>query len=154
MLANFNSFAFDFIARQKIHGQTINLFILEQLPVVQAKAYEQKFAKRRLSDIVRREVLHLTYTANDMKPFAEDMNYDGAAFHWNEDDRRHRRARLDAIFFHLYGITREEAAYILDTFPIIREEDEAAFGRFLTKDLIHAYMNAVQSGDFDTVISV
>ncbi|MFZ4625780.1 MAG: Eco57I restriction-modification methylase domain-containing protein, partial [Rhodoferax sp.] len=30
--ANFNSFAFDFALRQKLQGQTINLFILEQLP--------------------------------------------------------------------------------------------------------------------------
>jgi hypothetical protein len=28
LLANFNAFAFDFVARQKLHGQTLNLFIV------------------------------------------------------------------------------------------------------------------------------
>lgn len=28
------------------------------------------------------------------------------------------------------GISRDDAAYILDTFPIVREEDETAFGRY------------------------
>ena len=34
--------------------------------------------------------------------------------------RRHLRARLDALYFHLYGLTREDAAYILSTFLIIQ----------------------------------
>lgn len=41
---------------------------------------------------------------------------------------------------------------ILDTFPIVREQDEKAHGRYLTKDLILAYMNAVAAGDFTTVV--
>ena len=63
-------------------------------------------------------------------------------------------ARLDALFFHLYGINRDDAAYILDTFPIVREQDEKAHGRYLTKALILAYMNAVAAGDFTTVVAV
>ncbi len=60
---------------------------------------------------------------------------------------RGRRARLDALFFQLYGISRDDAAYILDTFPIVREDDEKSFGRYLTKELILAYMNAIAAGD-------
>ena len=42
--------------------------------------------------------------------------------------RRHLRARLDALY-HLYGLSREDASYVLDTFPIVRrKQDEAAFG--------------------------
>ena len=154
LLANFNSFAFDFVTRQKVHGQTINLFILEQLPVLPEGAYQRRFGQDVAADMIRREVLHLTYTAHDLEPFALDMGYDGPPFEWDEQDRRHRRARLDALFFHLYGIERDDAAYILDTFPIVRREDEAEFGRYLTKDLVLAYMNAVAAGDFDTVVGV
>ena len=81
-----------------------------------------------------------------------DMGYSGKPFPWDEEDRRHRLARLDALFFQLYGIDREDAAYILDTFPIIRRHDEAEFGRFRTKDLVLGYMNAVAAGDLETVI--
>jgi len=60
------------------------------------------------------------------------------------------RQLIDAV--HLYGIGKDDAAYILDTFPIVKREDEEAFGRYLTKDLILAYMNAVAAGDMDTVV--
>ena len=68
--------------------------------------------------------------------------------------RRHLRARLDALYFHLYGLDRNDAAYILSTFPIIQRQDEAAFGHYRTKALILAYMNALAAGDTDTRMAV
>ena len=59
------------------------------------------------------------------------MEYDGPPFTWNEEERRHLRARLDALYFHLYGISREDADYILSTFPIIKREDEKEFKTYL-----------------------
>jgi hypothetical protein len=147
-LANFNSFAFDYVARQKVQGQNFNWYIIEQLPLIAPKAFKQiKIGKTTAEAIVRDEVLHLTYTAHDMATFARDMGYEGAPFAWDEDDRRHRLARLDALFFMLYGLSRDEAGYILGTFPIVRRHDEAAHGRFITRDLILAYMNAFAADD-------
>jgi hypothetical protein len=54
-------------------------------------------------------------------------------------------ARLDALFFHLCGIGRDDAAYILDSFPIVREEDEKAFGSYLTKNSVLAYFSGAPS---------
>ena len=69
--------------------------------------------------------------------------------------RRHLRARLDALYFHLYGLDRADADYVLDTFPIVRREDEAKFdGRYRTRELILAYMNALAAGDTKTVVTV
>ena len=99
-------------------------------------------------------MLRLTYTAHDMAPFARDLGYEGPPFIWTEEDRRHLRARLDALYFHLYGLSREDAAYVLDTFPIVRRQDEAAFGTYHTKDLILAYMNALAAGDTETRVVV
>ena len=62
--------------------------------------------------------------------------------------------RLDALYFILYGLSREDAAYVLETFPIVRREDEAAFGSFRTRDLVLAYMNALAAGDTGTVVAV
>jgi hypothetical protein len=75
-----------------------------------------------------------------------------APFRWDAEDRRHRMARLDALFFHLYGLDRDDASYVLDQFPIVRDDDERRFGRYLTRDLILAYMNAVEAGDLDSII--
>jgi hypothetical protein len=154
LLANLSSFAFDFVLRTKVQGQNLNWFIVEQLPLIRPEQFEQTLGKTKIADFVRGEVLRLSYTAHDLAPFARDMGYDGAPFKWDEADRRHRLARLDALFFHLYGLSRDDAAYILDTFPIVREQDEKAHGRYLTKDLILAYMNAVAAGDFTTVVQV
>ena len=89
---------------------------------------------RRSVNSIRDHVLRLTYTAHDMVPFARDLGYNGPPFIWDEEERRHLRARLDALYFLLYGLSREDADYILSTFPIVRREDEAAFGTYRTRD--------------------
>jgi hypothetical protein len=43
---------------------------------------------------------------------------------------------LDAPYAHLYGLTREELDYILDTFPIVRRKDEERYGEYQTKRLV------------------
>ena len=75
-------------------------------------------------------------------------------FAWDEEERRHLRAKLDALYFILYGLSREDASYVLETFPIVRREDEAAFGSYRTRDLVLAYMNALSAGDTGTVVAV
>ena len=154
ILANLNSFCLDYVARQKIQGTHIKLYMLEQFPVVAPDDYDRQFGNTTTRDLVRDHVLRLTYTANDMAPFARDLGYHGPPFVWNQEERRHLRARLDALYFHLYGLSREDASYVLDTFPIVRKQDEAAFGRYRTRDLILAYMNALAAGDTKTVVAV
>ena len=89
-----------------------------------------------------------------MAPFAGDLGHHGPPFPWDEEDRRHLRARLDALYFHLYGLDRHAAAYILSTFPIIQRQGESAFGHYRTKALILAYMNALAAGDTESQVAV
>jgi len=152
LLANLNAMVLDYILRQKVPGQNLNLYILEQLPFISPDMFEQKIGGQKIADFIREQVLHLTYTAVDMRPFAIDMGYDGAPFVWDEDDRRHRMARLDALFFHLYQLDKNEARYILEQFPIVRANDEKVFGRYLTSELILGYLNAIGAGDLESVI--
>ena len=147
-------FSLDFVARQKIQGTSLNLYIVEQLPVIASAAYDRNFGSITARDLAQDHVLRLTYTADDMAPFARDLDYDGPPFVWNGEERRHLRARLDALYFHLYGLTLDDAGYILDTFPIVRREDEKAFGRYRTREMILAYMNALEAGDTETVVDV
>ncbi len=154
LAANLNAMAFDSVTRQKIQGQTLNLFIVEQLPVIAPDDYDRKFGKTTARELVRDHVLKLTYTAHDMAPFARDLGYTGQPFIWDEEKRRHLRARLDALYFHLYGISREDADYILSTFPIVRRQDQAAYGSYRTRNLILAYMNALTARDTETVVNL
>jgi hypothetical protein len=161
LLANLNSFILDYLARQKINSNHVAWFMLQQLPFAPPKGYARKFGKKSAADIVKADVLALTYTANDMEPFARDMDYRGKPFKWDEGDRAVRRARLDAIYFMLYfpsktkaeiETLRETAAYIFSTFPIVEREDVAAYGRYLSRDLCLAYINALAAGDPDAEI--
>lgn len=152
VLANLNAMVFDYVARQKVQSTNINLFILEQLPMTLSNRYLEKLNGNLIAGIIRENVLRLSYTAEDLRSFAKDLGYDGDPFVWDEEDRRHRMARLDALFFHLYGLSRDDADYVMNTFPIVREQDEKQFGRFRTRDLVLGYMNAVTAGDFSVIL--
>ena len=154
ILANFNSFCFDYVARQKVQGTHLTWYTVEQFPIIIPADYDRPFGDKTARELVRDHVLRLTYTAHDMTPFARDLGYDGPSFVWNEEERRHLRSRLDALYFHLYGINRDDAGYILSTFPIVKREDKAKFGRYRTRDLILAYMNALAAEDTETVVDL
>jgi hypothetical protein len=164
VLSNFNATAYDFVLRQKVQGQNLNWFILEQSSVVSAIQFDEPLptaftthmrhlglmnghhAQPTVADFVIPQVLALSYTAHDLAPFARDLGYVNdqgevlPPFVWNDEDRRARLAALDALFFYLYGINEDDAAYMLDTFPIVRQQDEAAFGRYRTKDDVLALL--------------
>ena len=160
LLANLNAISFDFVARQKIQGQHLNWFIVEQLPVVPPETFDTvSFGPKTAGEIVREAVLELTYTAHDMAPFARDMGYvdgDGDVkppFVWDEERRLHLRAKLDAVFFHLYGVTgRDDVRYIYSTFPIVERQETEAYGGYRSRDLCLAYMSALAAGDPDAHI--
>jgi len=138
LLANLNAAAFDFTARTKVGGLQLSHFILRQLPVVPASAYSQEWkpAGRDLASFVVSRALELTYTAWDLQPFAQDCGYDSPPFRWDEARRFLLRCELDAAYFHLYEIARDDVDYIMDTFPIVKRKDEAAHGEYRTKQVI------------------
>lgn len=151
LLANFNSFVFDFVVRQNIGGVHLNFFIVRQLPILPPHTYSQQCPwqfKQKLREWIAPRVLELTYTAYDLRGFAEDCGYAGEPFRWpsgNDASRRFLlRSELDAAYFHLYGITRDDVDYILDTFPIVRRKDEAQHGEYRTKRVILEIYDAMQ----------
>lgn len=153
-LADLCSIALDYVARQKVQSTHLNWYIVEQLSVVPAEVYARRFGSKIAAEIIREDVLHLTYTAHDMAAFARDQGYDGPPFRWDDEDRLRRRARLDAVFFHLFGLDREAADYILGTFPIVRREEEQRYaGRFRSRDLILGYMAALAAGAPDAAVA-
>lgn len=112
---------------------------------------------------ITKRILELTYTAHDLATFAQNCGFDGPPFLWDENRRFLLRCELDAAFFHLYlpanqdgswkkadGETDSELAaltkafptprhavsYIMETFPIVKRKDEAAYGEYRTKRVI------------------
>ena len=161
-LANLGATILDFVVRQKVHSTSLNWFIVEQLPVVPSDRYESvRFGSKTAGEIVREAVLELTYTAHDMAPFARDMGHVDTAgdvlppFVWDEERRLFLRAKLDAVFFHLYGITgRDDVRYVYSTFPIVEREETAAYGTYRSRELCLAWMNALAAGDPNAEIAL
>jgi len=48
-------------------------------------------------------------------------------------NRAQLRAEIDAYVAHLYGLSRDDFAYILDTFPVLKKKEKKAFGEFISK---------------------
>ena len=131
LTAIMSSYICDYIARQKVGGTSINLFILKQLAVLPPESV------RHATRFIRSRVLELTYTAWDLTDFAEDLGYHGPPFRWDDERRALMRAELDALMFHLYGIDRDDVDYIMGTFPIVERKDRERYdGTYRTKDLI------------------
>ena len=139
LLAVLNSFALDFVARQKLGGTSMTYFVLKQLPVLPPTVLMALAPWSRTESVAEwmaRRALELSYTAIDVAGFAADLGYSGPPFPWDPDRRRQLRAELDAACFCLYGLDREEVDFVMDTFPITRRNEERELGEYRTKRLI------------------
>ncbi|MCL6558091.1 MAG: hypothetical protein K6U74_04675, partial [Firmicutes bacterium] len=139
LMTNLSSFVLDFVARFKVGGTHLTFFIINQLPVLPPSTYQQPAPwapAGSLGDLLSPRVLELTYTAWDLEPFARECGYHGPPFRWNEERRFLIRCELDAAYFHLYGIGRDDVDYIMETFPIVKRKDEASYGSYRTKEKI------------------
>ncbi|MDR7252265.1 hypothetical protein J2X46_001241 [Nocardioides sp. BE266] len=110
--AAWTSLVFDFAARQKMGGTSMGYFIVNQLPMLS-----------------REQVAPFGSWIAERVDQLNSQRLDPAA-------NSQLRAELDGLMFHLYGVGREDVDYILETFPIIKRKDVAAFGEFRTKRLI------------------
>jgi hypothetical protein len=160
LLANLNCFILDYLARQKVHGNHLAWYLLEQLPVVPPDMYGRTFGPKTAAEIVREAVLELTYTAHDIAPFARDMGYVDAEgevlppFAWDEARRLNLRAKLDALYFILYRVfdpadpahSRDDIRYVYSTFPIVEREETARWGTYRSRDICLAWINALMAG--------
>lgn len=129
-----SSFVFDYVIRQKIAGTHLTYGYLYQLPIPRRSDFQAAFGGTQWFTA---RVVELAYTSRDMADFAEDLGYEGAPFRWDEERRELLRAELDAALFHLYGVSRADVEYVMDTFPVVKREDETLHGgTYRTKDLI------------------
>lgn len=119
LLANFNSFVFDFVARQKVGGVHLNFYIVEQLPMFGPDFYQDRCPwnpRQTLEKWISDRVLKLTCTSNDMIPLAEAADFKSRVHKFKPAERADMMAQLDAAFFLLYGIKKSDLKYILSTF--------------------------------------
>ena len=143
-----NSIVFDHVLRQKINGLHISDYIMEQMPVINEHGLEGG------KSLIFPRVIELTYTSNDLRPFALELVYDGPPFAWDEDRRAQLRAELDAWYARAYGLTKEELRYIPDpievmgpdypseTLRVLKNNEKARHGEYRTARLVLAAWDA------------
>jgi hypothetical protein len=139
LCATLDSYVLDYAARQKLGGTSLKYFTMRQLPVLGPDSIDGPTPWQRTATVrewIVSRVLELGYTAWDVQPFAADMKWNRPPFRWDAARRFLLRCELDAAFFHLYGIGRDDVAYIMDTFHIVRRNDESAHSEYRTKRVI------------------
>lgn len=121
-----SSFVCDFVARQKLGGITMNFYILKQIAVATMDAIASRSTFVDGWPWIANRVQRLNSWAD------------------TAEVRARVRAELDGLMFHIYGLSRDEVDYVMDTFPIVKRKDEAAHGSFVTKKRILAVYNDMQ----------
>ncbi|MCK4306421.1 MAG: SAM-dependent DNA methyltransferase, partial [Candidatus Eisenbacteria sp.] len=139
LVANLGQFVLDYIARQKIGGTHLTYGFLEQFPLLPAATYSEVIpwgSSRSIGSWVQARVLELSCTTATLGALGLNCGYDGPPFGWDEARRFLLRCELDAAYFRLYGIGRDDVDYIMETFPIVKRKDEKAHGEYRTKRVI------------------
>lgn len=162
LCANLNAIILDYVARQKVQKNHLNLYIVEQLPVVPPGVYDEtKFGRITARKVVSDAVLELTYTSHDMAHYAVAMGHTNnkgepkPPFKWDEQRRAHLTAKLNAVYFHLYGVTkRDDVSYVFSTFDVLEEDETKTHRRYLSRDLCLAWMNALANDDPNAAIAL
>jgi hypothetical protein len=130
LVANLNALPYDYVVRQKVGGTHLDFFLVKQLPVLPPETYQRRIGDETLAEWVTKRALELTYTSHDMQPLARDLGYGGPPFAWNEARRARLRGELDGLYAHLYGLSRGDLEYVLETFPVLKKNEERQHGEY------------------------
>lgn len=153
LIANLGSMVLDAIARWKVSGTNLNLFLVQQFPVL-----PPDFFSAADESFIASRVLELTYNTHSLKGFASDLGFEGPPFEWNPERRLELRAELDAWFARAYGLSLDELRYILDplevmgkgypseTFRVLRNSEKEEFGEYRTQRLVLEAWDKLERG--------
>lgn len=146
--AVWSSFVFDYVARQKTSGSHLNFYTVSQLSCPTPLIFDERpdWSESTLDQFVRLRVLELAYTSYRMRPYADDVMpgaEPGEPFRWLPERRTQLMSELDAAMLHVYGLNRDDAEHVLDSFTVLRKYDERDYGEFRTKRLVLAEYDAM-----------
>ena len=90
--------------------------------------------KENYSNLKKSEEINLPDWARHYLPQNEEKNnVFFSPFIWDNFRRHKIQCELDALYGHLYGITRDEFEYIFSSFPILKRKEEEQFGEYRSR---------------------
>ncbi len=150
---NMNSLPLDWAARFSVGGVHMNFFILKQLPVLPPDEYLKNSAcGRPYVELIVPRTLQLSYASEELTGFARDIGYEGPPFPWDEQRRHCLQSELDAIFAHMYGLSRPDLEWILNatppgsSFPSLKQYELRKFDEYRTQRLVLQAFDALEQG--------
>jgi hypothetical protein len=131
-----SSLVVDYAARQKSSRMTF--FIIEQLPVLKRSTLGEVplWLGEKISVWLNKRAIELFYTNWELQGFAKSLGMATPPFRWEPARRRALQAEIDAAILHLYGLDRQQADWILDSFTVLRKYEERDHGEYRTKRLV------------------
>ncbi len=117
----FNSFVLDVVLRMKVTNN-VNMFYLYQLPLPRLTTGNPYF------DAILPRAARLTCTTPDFAELWQEVmgqEWDESKGAIDPAERQTLRDELDALVAHLYGLSRNDFAHILGTFPLVFPGDDA-----------------------------
>lgn len=113
IIALLNSFSVDFLIRKKVSAHC-NMFYVYQLPIPRLTEADNSYRP-----VVQRAG-RLTCTTAEFEGLAKEVGLKShKAGATDPAERAKLQAELDGLVAHLYGLTEDEFAYILTTFPLV-----------------------------------
>ncbi len=136
LAAVLGSLVADYAIRQK--AMNIKFYVMEQAPALAPEdlCRERRWLASNAVDWLVPRLLELCYTNVELEAFARDLGHDARPFTWDPDRRPLLQAEIDAAMLHLYGLDREQAEWILDSFTVLRKYEERDHEEFRTKRLV------------------
>jgi hypothetical protein len=120
LCAVWNSFVVDYMLRQRVTAN-VNFFYVYQLPIPRLTERDPAFAP------IAERAARLICTTPEFDALAREVglkNHKQGAT--DPVERARLRAELDGLIAHLYGLTEEEFAYTLTTFPLVPDPVKVA----------------------------
>jgi hypothetical protein len=139
LIAVLNSFAFDYLLRQKVSAN-VNMFYIYQSPAPKLPPISPEYWH------LLSRTLRLTCTSREFAKLYNSVlrtsgtSLKGLPATWTKEcgatdpaERLQLRAELDAIIAHVYGLTEVEFAHILSTFPIVKRQSPEVIDRTMAE---------------------
>ncbi|MBC7621665.1 MAG: SAM-dependent DNA methyltransferase [Candidatus Saccharibacteria bacterium] len=164
LVANLNTIVFDYVCRVKM-GTYLSMFVVKQLPVLPLNSYSIDEACA-----IGKRVLELTFSAENMKPFYDDLVAEnpaldprvgvdrGTPWPWNSERRALLCAEIDAIYARMYGLSRDDLRYVLEptevmgadypseSFRVLRDKEIRHLDEYRTRRLVLEAWDRMEAG--------
>ena len=145
----------DLVADGALDAECAKIFRLKlkQIPVLPPDEYLKNSAcGRPYVELIVPRTLQLFYASEELAGFARDLGYEGPPFPWNEQRRHCLQSELDAIFAHMYGLSRPDLEWILDakppssSFPSLKQRELRDLGEYRTERLVLRAFDMLEQG--------